>query len=34
MVRFEECGEENAYYDPENVQISMCYELIQHDVDF
>lgn len=29
LVKFEECGEENAYYDSENAQISMCYELIQ-----
>ena len=28
-VNFEECDEENAYYDPETVEISMCYELIQ-----
>ncbi|NEP13596.1 MAG: hypothetical protein F6K14_26015 [Symploca sp. SIO2C1] len=28
-VRFEECDEENAFYDPETVEISMCYELIQ-----
>lgn len=32
-VKFEECGEENAYYDSENVQISMCYELIQYYAD-
>jgi hypothetical protein len=28
-VIFNECGEENAYYDPEAVEITMCYELIQ-----
>jgi len=29
LVKFEECDEENAFYDPETVEISMCYELIQ-----
>lgn len=28
-VYFQECGEENAYYDPETSQITLCYELIQ-----
>lgn len=28
-VNFEECGEENAYYSPDDVTISMCYELIE-----
>ncbi|MDX2004046.1 MAG: DUF4344 domain-containing metallopeptidase [Meiothermus sp.] len=27
-ARFEDCGEENAYYDPDSGSISMCYELI------
>lgn len=27
-VNFEDCQEENAYYDPASVSISMCYELI------
>ncbi len=28
-VYFIECGEENAYYDPSTVEITMCYELIE-----
>lgn len=28
-VYFMECGEENAYYDPSAVEITMCYELIE-----
>ena len=28
-VQFEACDESNAFYDPETVEISMCYELIQ-----
>lgn len=28
VVRFTACDEENAYYDPSNNEISMCYELI------
>ncbi len=28
-VYFMECGEENAYYDPSSVEITMCYELIE-----
>ncbi|HEY9836310.1 MAG TPA: DUF4344 domain-containing metallopeptidase, partial [Vampirovibrionales bacterium] len=28
-VYFMECGEENAYYDPNTVEITMCYELIE-----
>lgn len=28
VVRFTACDEENAYYDPSNHEISMCYELI------
>jgi phosphotransferase system HPr-like phosphotransfer protein len=28
-VRFEDCGEENAFYYPDGVYISMCYELIE-----
>ncbi|WP_448571921.1 DUF4344 domain-containing metallopeptidase [Trichothermofontia sp.] len=32
-VNFMECGEANAFYDPENQEISMCYELIQAYVD-
>ncbi len=27
-IRFEDCGEGNAFYDPDTVSISMCYELI------
>ena len=29
VVRFTACDEENAYYDPETHEISMCYELIE-----
>lgn len=29
-IVFTSCDEENAYYDPEKVEISMCYELVQH----
>ena len=29
VVRFTDCDEENAYYDPETREISMCYELIE-----
>ncbi len=29
-IVFGECGEMNAYYDPENSQIVMCYELIEY----
>lgn len=32
-VVFLECGEENAFYDPETVTIQMCYELIQKYAD-
>ena len=32
-VKFAECGEENAFYDPETAEISMCYELISYYVD-
>ncbi|MBD2580005.1 DUF4344 domain-containing metallopeptidase [Oscillatoria sp. FACHB-1406] len=32
-IYFEECGEENAFYDPSEVKISMCYELIQKYVN-
>ena len=32
-VRFLECGEENAFYDPETVEINMCYELIYKYAD-
>ncbi|WP_448562077.1 DUF4344 domain-containing metallopeptidase [Trichothermofontia sp.] len=32
-VNFTECGEANAYYDPERQAISMCYELTQAYVD-
>ena len=28
-VSFQECDEENAFYDPDTVEIIMCYELIQ-----
>jgi hypothetical protein len=33
QVTFAECGEENAYYDPAAIEITMCYELIQRYVD-
>lgn len=28
LISFEECGESNAFYDPSEIKISMCYELI------
>ncbi|WP_017306263.1 DUF4344 domain-containing metallopeptidase [Spirulina subsalsa] len=33
LVKFTECGEENAFYDPSDRSIWMCYELIQRYVD-
>lgn len=27
-IRFEDCQEENAYYEPDKVMVTMCYELI------
>jgi len=32
-VVFSECGEDNAFYDPEAVEISMCYDLIERYAD-
>ena len=32
-IVFVECGEENAFYDPETVEILMCYDLIQKYAD-
>ncbi|MEM1256739.1 MAG: DUF4344 domain-containing metallopeptidase [Cyanobacteria bacterium P01_H01_bin.21] len=32
-IVFVECGEENAFYDPETVEIHMCYDLIQKYAD-
>lgn len=32
-VSFQECGEANAFYDPEQVKIEMCYELIKQYTD-
>lgn len=29
-LRFAECGEPNAYYDPETRSVSLCFELLQH----
>ena len=31
-IRFAECGQVNAFYDPAEKQISMCYELVEHYV--
>lgn len=33
FVSFDECGEENAFYDSENVTITICYELIKTYAD-
>jgi hypothetical protein len=33
LVAFDECGEENAYYDAEMATITMCYELIKYYAD-
>lgn len=33
LISFDACGEENAYYDAENAQITMCYELIRYYAD-
>lgn len=30
FISFEECGEANAYYDPNEKQIKLCYELIEN----
>lgn len=32
-VSFQECGEANAFYDPEQVKIDMCYELLKQYTD-
>ena len=32
-IVFVDCGEENAFYDPETVEVYMCYELIQKYAD-
>lgn len=32
-IVFAECGEENAFYDPEIVEVRMCYDLIQKYAD-
>ncbi|KAI9131308.1 DUF4344 domain-containing metallopeptidase [Acaryochloris sp. CCMEE 5410] len=32
-VSFQECGEANAFYDPEQVKIEMCYELLKQYTD-
>ena len=32
-ILFVECGEENAFYDPETVEVHMCYDLIQKYAD-
>lgn len=32
-VSFQECGEANAFYDPEQVKIEMCYELLKQYAD-
>lgn len=32
-VSFDECGEENAFYDPETATITVCYELIKYYAD-
>lgn len=29
-IRFRECGEDNAYYNPEEKSLNFCYELIEH----
>jgi len=31
-IRFAECGQVNAFYDPNEKQISTCYELVEHYV--
>lgn len=33
FVDFDECGEENAFYDSENTTITVCYELIKYYAD-
>jgi len=33
LISFDACDEENAYYDAENSQITMCYELIRYYAD-
>lgn len=32
-ITFEECGQVNAFYDPNKRRISMCYELVHHFAD-
>jgi hypothetical protein len=32
-VEFTECGEPNAYYDPEAVKVSLCYEFVKYTED-
>lgn len=32
-ISFQECGEANAFYDPEQVKIDMCYELLKQYTD-
>lgn len=32
-VEFRDCGEVNAYYDPDSGRITMCYEMIEHGTE-
>ena len=33
LVEFRDCGEINAYYDPDSGRITMCYEMIKHGTE-